>query len=84
MEEFAGILKYEFKNENSKSEGYFPYLESIPDAIIYKLYRKNIMSMNDSYFEKYNQKEVIITGLLKMDEWIEVYDIKEIDNNIEF
>ena len=40
--------------------------------------------MNDSYFEKYNQKEVIITGLLKMDEWIEVYDIKEIDNNIEF
>lgn len=80
MEEYLGILTYELKNIESKSEGHVALLDvDGEETQRYNLYRGGVYAINDDYFAEYDQKRVIICGEVKMEKWIEVKDIKIID-----
>lgn len=77
-----GILKYILVGEGSKSEGYKAYLElpqytnkTTNEPKRYKLYRKGVYEINDDYFKKFNNKEVVVEGEVQKGDTIMVKNI---------
>lgn len=79
MEKIKGIIRQEVLDCGSKSEGVHTFLE-IPDSdITYKLYRQNVYSVNDNYFDQFKDKIVLIVGEVEHQEWINVEQINIIN-----
>lgn len=80
MDEFLGVITYKLMNIGTKSEGYVPLLRVCVESDdeqskVYKLCRADVLSTNDSYFEKYHNQEVVVRGVVQMGTWISVEDI---------
>lgn len=83
MEHFRGVITYDFLNEGSKSEGYYAHLvdNNIDTPTTYKLCRKDVYSVNDNYFEEFQNREVEVEGVKLMNNWIEVYAVTIVEEN---
>ncbi len=84
MERFIGVIKIEYQDPESKSEGYVPYLET-EESVLYRLYREGILVEQDEIFTPYDGVSVEVEGEINMDSWIKVEKISKIekieDNN---
>ncbi len=61
MKEYKGKIVLRIENIGAKSEGRYAYLESTDDRSI-QLCREGAYPVNDSYFEPFEDKEVMISG----------------------
>lgn len=76
MEQIAGIIRQQEVVIGSKSDGNHSFLEIPNKEEPYKLYRQDVYSVDDSYFDQFKNQEVIVSGEFQHDEWIMVENIK--------
>jgi len=75
MEKTKGIIRMQDIRTGSKSDGKKAYLidESFKH---YQLYRKGSYEINDEYFFPYHLKEVVVSGKIEKQKWIQVDNIE--------
>lgn len=78
MMEIEGTLLMRYRNQDSKSEGWYAYLIT-EDMQSYQLYRPEHFPINDSFFYDYDRKDVVVNGDISDDgEYLSVEVLKEI------
>jgi len=62
METFQGYIIMKKYSSGSKSDGYYAYLYASPNRV-YKLYRSEVLPIQDTFFNEYHLKPVLVTGI---------------------
>jgi hypothetical protein len=62
METFQGYIIIKKYSSGSKSDGFYAYLYASPNKV-YKLYRADVLPIQDTFFNEYHLKPVLVTGL---------------------
>lgn len=79
MESYTGVILVKQQNVGSKSEGFYTYLVSERMDTIYRLYRKDVYSANDSYLMSFDRKDVSVYGEVQQETWLMVESIEELN-----
>ena len=81
MDAFIGHIEYKPTGQGSKSEGFGAFLIT-PEGVSYRLYRKGVFEISDSFFEPFDQQEVEINGELEETGFICVISIKSSESGL--
>ena len=77
----TGVLKREFLNKNSKSEGRMALLYTV-DGGQYKLYRADHLPVEDDFFADFDEQEVEVEGQIEeRTGYLCVSDIRVVNKN---
>jgi hypothetical protein len=63
METYNGYILMKQYSSGSKSDGYIAYLYISPTKV-YKLYRAEVLPIQDTYFHEYHLKFVSVSGIM--------------------
>lgn len=81
MEKITGVIRQEVVCCGSKSDGTHVFLEVPNSGTIYKIYRKDVYSVNDDYFDQFKDRLVLVIGEIEQEQWIRVEQIDMININ---
>lgn len=79
MNEIIGIIRQSEFAKGSESEGIRSYLEVLETGELYQLYRKDVYSIGDSYFDQFKDHHVVVFGEMQNRQCIMVENVELIN-----
>lgn len=85
MDKYEGKIQLKQIKAGSKSDGTEVYLICNKDQSVYKLYRPDMLPINDPLLIGFEDENVIVHGEVQQDEWLKVEEIEKVslDNESE-